>query len=254
MNFIQNILNELPFLLMSIPVVIFSLSFHEAAHAFAAQKLGDSTAANLGRLTLNPLKHLDPIGAICLALFRFGWAKPVPINSRNFRNPKRDMALSALAGPVSNLVLALVFGLLLKLFVWLYPTMFGENIFWEIWDALKQGDTLSPAVTLTSIVTYMLYNGVILNISLAVFNLIPITPLDGSRILYIFLPTKAYFGIMKYERYIGLAFMVILVLGVLDTPISFVVSNLSELLFKLYGVTAIELNTILTYLINGFSR
>ena len=102
-------------LLLSLPIVLLSLSVHETAHGYAAMKLGDPTARNLGRLTLNPAKHIDPIGFICMVLFGFGWAKPVPINTRYFKNPKRDMALTGLAGPVSNLLLALLFAILLRL-------------------------------------------------------------------------------------------------------------------------------------------
>ena len=101
--------------LLTLPIILFSLSFHEMAHGFAAYKMGDPTAKNFGRLTLNPLKHLDPIGALCMLLAGFGWAKPVPINARNFKNPRIGMAISGAAGPISNLLLALISALLLKL-------------------------------------------------------------------------------------------------------------------------------------------
>ncbi|MBO5938326.1 MAG: site-2 protease family protein [Clostridia bacterium] len=192
-------------ILLSLPIVLIALCVHETAHGFIAYKLGDPTARNLGRLTLNPAKHLDPIGFICMLLFGFGWAKPVPINTRYFKNPKRDMAISALAGPVSNLLLAVVFALLMKL----YFSFFALQISTEI----------------QYFVYLFLLLGIRLNITLAVFNLIPIPPLDGSRILLLFLPTETYFKLMRYERYLSIGLMIALALGLLDYPIQFV-SNL----------------------------
>ncbi len=191
-------------ILLSLPIVLIALCLHETAHGFVAYKLGDPTARNLGRLTLNPLKHLDPIGFICMLLFGFGWAKPVPINTRYFKNPKRDMAISALAGPVSNLLLAVVFALLLKLYYSFFIFSVPSNAAYFIY--------------------LFLILGIRLNITLAVFNLIPIPPLDGSRIMLLFLPTNTYFKIMRYERYLSIALMIALAFGLLDTPIN-VVSN-----------------------------
>ena len=116
-------------LLLRIPIVLIALSVHEAAHAYASYRLGDPTARNFGRITLNPAKHFDPIGALCLLLFRFGWAKPVPVNTRHFKNPRRDMALTALAGPMSNVLLGFLGILLLKLLTLLLPLMPPTTIF-----------------------------------------------------------------------------------------------------------------------------
>ncbi len=196
-----------------IPCVLIALTFHEFAHGYMAYKLGDPTAKNLGRLTLNPLKHLDPIGAICMLLFHFGWAKPVPINSRYFKKPRRDMALTAAAGPIMNFILAflgvLIYRLLYKLFVAFPPS--SEFVYYLQYSAL-------------TLFSYFH----MLNLSLGIFNLIPLPPLDGSRIFYIFLPPKWYFGIMKYERYIQLAILVLLWTGMLTTPLSAAVSAVSR--------------------------
>jgi len=200
-------------ILLSLPIVLIALCLHETAHGFVAYKLGDPTARNLGRLTLNPLKHLDPIGFICMLLFGFGWAKPVPINTRYFKNPKRDMAISALAGPVSNLLLAVVFALLLKLYYSFFIFSVPANVAYFIY--------------------LFLVLGIRLNITLAVFNLIPIPPLDGSRIVLLFLPTETYFKIMRYERYLSIALMIALAFGLLDKPINLVSNFFLQLITNL---------------------
>ena len=208
-------------LLLCLPIILISLSVHEAAHGYAAYKLGDPTAKNFGRLTLNPIKHLDPIGFICMLLAGFGWANPVPINTRNFKNPRRDMALSAAAGPISNLLLATLFCALLKVFTVVSPLV------------------LSPTEYSTNVLYFsflFLYYGISMNLTLAVFNLLPAPPLDGSRLLYVFLPPKYYFGVMKYERYISLAIMLLLLFGVLSPIISFVTNNLMNLLFFIFQI------------------
>ena len=187
-----------------IPIAIISLSVHESAHGYASYLLGDPTARNLGRITLNPFKHFDLLGFICMMLFRVGWAKPVPVNARYYKNPRVGMALTAAAGPISNLLLALI-------------GIFGSETAWLF---MKNMSATSALYTALATVFNFCYLFSLCNISLAVFNLIPVPPFDGSRILYVFLPPKYYFGIMKYERYIMIAVLVLFYLNVFDLPLS----------------------------------
>ncbi len=191
-------------LLIRIPCILIALTVHEAAHGYVAAKMGDKTAAMTGRVSLNPLRHLDPIGTLCMLFFGVGWAKPVPIMAYNFKNRKKGMALTALAGPVSNLLLGFIGVFLYYLFFALAPSGMNENFAYAIILLLASFTTL--------------------NISFAVFNMIPIPPLDGSRVLFVFLPSKYYFGIMKYERYIMIGFMLLLWTDILTVPISGAVS------------------------------
>ncbi|MBQ8187362.1 MAG: site-2 protease family protein [Clostridia bacterium] len=214
---LANISDQIIELLFVIPCVLIALTVHEVAHGYMAFRLGDPTARNLGRLTLNPLKHLDPIGTICMIFFHFGWARPVPINSRYFRKPRRDMALTAAAGPVSNFIMAFIGALLYAI---LY-TIFANNPAPSNFLAYLQVAALQ-----------LLQYFHILNLSLGVFNLIPVPPLDGSRIFLTFLPAKYYFGIMKYERYIQIGLMILLYLGLLSRPLSAAVSWLSSGMFR----------------------
>ncbi len=183
-------------LLLTALCVFFSLSIHEFAHGYAAYKMGDDTAKNMGRLNISPFSHLDPIGAICLFLFGFGWAKPVPINPRNFRpgRYKSGMVITSLAGPVSNLIVCFLCCLVYSIII----RSFGGI-------ELSRGVYVAVTVVLT-----MLQVLVSMNISLAVFNLIPIPPLDGSKILNAVLPARIYFKIMQYEQF-GFIILIILI-------------------------------------------
>ena len=203
-------------------VVFCVLPIHEFAHAFVANKLGDDTARLKGRLTLNPLAHLHPIGALMIFLVGFGYANPVPVNARKFKNPKQGMAITALAGPVSNLLMSVIFCILTGAGVILYQKTNG-NITAEV-------------------ATYFFMYAAYINVQLAVFNLIPIPPLDGSRLLTVILPNKYYFKIMKYERYIILGVFALILFGVLDRPLAFISGGIMDgiayvvsLIFGQYG-------------------
>ena len=187
--------------------VLLVIPFHEAAHALVSWLLGDPTAKNAGRLSLNPLRHFDWMGTLCMVLGGVGWARPVGIDVRRFRSPKRDVALSAAAGPAANLLLAFVGLILYKyLAVWYYA-----------------GGGWAVALDFLSIL-------ISLNISLAVFNLLPIPPFDGSRIFLLFLPRRLYFRAMQYERYMMIAVLLLVVFGFLDRPLSFLVDRVWRLL------------------------
>lgn len=189
--------------------VFLLLPFHEYAHAYVAHRLGDNTAEREGRLTVNPFAHLDIIGSLCILLSGFGWAKPVPVNPMSFKNPKKGMALTAVAGPITNLLQALLFMVLHKLM-------------YIILLALPQSIEYYTAINIFDALGYVFYILTVISISLAVFNLVPIPPLDGSRIMGLFLPDKAYYGLMRYERYFMFGMFIILSTGILSAPLSIV--------------------------------
>ncbi len=196
---------------LSILFVIFCiLPLHEFAHGWAANKLGDPTAKLEGRLTMNPLASVDPMGALALLLFGFGWAKPVPVDSRYFKKPKRDMALTALAGPVSNLLAALV----------------GAVIVVAI-------QAFAPYNGFTSFLYNLVYYYVVVNITLAVFNLIPAPPLDGSRILGAFLSDRALYTYYRYQNIFVMALFFLMLSGALSGPLYTVQNFFASTIFKI---------------------
>lgn len=195
-----NFINVLVELLASLMVIIVVLPFHELAHGFVAYKLGDDTAKRANRLTFNPINHLNYLGAFCLILVGFGWADPVPVDPRNFKHPKRDMALVALAGPVANLIAALVGALLFNAFITFVP--------------------YSTGMLYTSVSIFLQYY-ISVNIGLAVFNLIPLPPLDGSKILGAFLPEKTYVKMLMNERMLSMILLLLIALNVVDRLVTF---------------------------------
>ena len=217
-----NIVHTLQFISVAVLPLIFAITVHEAAHGWVASKLGDPTAKQLGRLTLNPLPHIDPVGTVILPIamlvlsgFIFGWAKPVPVNIRNFREPRKDMAMVALAGPISNLMMALFWGLMWKLAVILPGSMH--------WFAV-------PLLLMGKI-------GIQFNFILLVLNLLPLPPLDGSRVLSWLLPTQLALKLDKIEPYGAFILIGLLLLGlwnVLIAPVTFFLSGLVE---QILGLT-----------------
>lgn len=176
---------------LSVLPALICITLHECAHGWAAYRLGDDTAKRMGRLTINPLKHIDIIGLAMMVLFRFGWAKPVPVDMRKFKNPKRDMAVTAAAGPLMNVILCLA---ALFLYGLTAPGAFyrGGALYY-----LNEG----------------LYLTAYLSLALALFNIIPIPPLDGSKVLYSFISDRAYMQLMRYERYGMIALLALIVLS-----------------------------------------
>lgn len=199
-------------LLIKAIVLFTAIPVHECCHALAADKLGDSTPRNQGRLTLNPFAHLTLWGSLMLVFAGFGWGKPVMVDPRNFKNPKRDNAIVALAGPVSNFVMAYLSMIVYKILLYTLP----------------DNDTAYYAAL-------VFYLASIINISLGVFNFLPIPPLDGSKIFGAILPDKAYFTVMRYEKYIIIALIVLLYTGLLDVPLSFLQGIVGNVLNFLTG-------------------
>lgn len=191
--------------LLRLCAVLLCLTVHEVSHGLVAYRLGDSTAKDKGRLTLNPIKHISVFGLALMVTAGVGWAKAVPVNPNNFKEPKRDMAITALAGPVSNFILALLAGALTSV---LYFAVGFEGI-------LASDGIYLLATFLISLVT--------LNIGLGIFNLIPIPPLDGSKVLFSFLPQRVYWTILRYERYVMIALLGLVWLGVFNGPLNWLI-------------------------------
>lgn len=199
-------------LLLRVVAVLICIIVHEVSHGFMAYRLGDPTAKAMNRLSLNPLRHIDPFGALMMFLVGFGWAKPVPVNPNYFKKPKVGMALTALAGPVSNFLLSYI----LWLFAFFLLGIFNYSssaFLWQLIDFLALTSSLS--------------------IGLGVFNLVPFPPLDGSKVLGAFLPDRIYFKYMKYEFAGTFVLMALLWLGVLDGPLYVVRSWITEILLSL---------------------
>ncbi|MDE6730611.1 MAG: site-2 protease family protein, partial [Oscillospiraceae bacterium] len=178
-------------------IILLINPLHECAHAWSAHKLGDDTAKQKGRMTLSPFAHIDPFGALLLLFCGFGWAKPVPVNARNFKNPRKGMMLTAIAGPISNLIAALVGMIIFRIL----GTLMYENYY------------------------FIVFYFIMININLCVFNMLPVPPLDGSRLMTYLLPPKAAFWFIKNERFFYGIVMLLMVTGILSMPLEFL-SNL----------------------------
>lgn len=199
MNTIQTIWGGLDWsfltnILIAVIPALVCITLHELSHGFVAYRLGDTTAKDAGRLTLNPIKHLDLMGILMMVVFHFGWAKPVPVNMYRFQNPKRGMAITALAGPAANVIVSIVF---LSVYGALFRSLGGGGIVLE-----------------------MIYLTAYLSISLAIFNLLPISPLDGSKVLFSVLPSERYDQLMRYERYGVILLLVLVASGVFGRPLT----------------------------------
>ena len=217
MNTLQSIWNGLDWsyllnIVLSVVPSLLCITFHEVSHGYVAYRLGDTTAKDAGRLTLNPLKHIDPMGLLMMVVFKFGWAKPVPVNMMRFRSPKRGMALTALAGPVSNLLLAVLFLGIGKVIYLYAPYSEGMNVFFE-WCLF----TVAP-----------------MSVGMGLFNLIPIPPLDGSKVLAMFLPNSAYGQLMRYERYGILVLLALSWLGLGGNFLGNAIYGVYEALFHIF--------------------
>ena len=215
MEAIENIWNGLDWsrlteLIISIIPSLVCITLHELSHGYVAYRLGDPTAKEQGRLTLNPIRHIDILGLIMMIVFKFGWAKPVPVNMYRFRNPKRGMAVTALAGPACNFLLGAVFFFLYGLLV--LPL-----------SPLRAGETILQMLYLTGYIS----------LGLAIFNLLPIPPLDGSKVLFSVMPDRAYEKLMHYERYGMILLLVLSYTHVLGSPISTALSWLADRFFVL---------------------
>jgi Zn-dependent protease len=207
--------------------VLFAITIHEVAHGWMARQLGDPTAMMLGRLTLNPLKHIDPVGTVLVPLtlivlsqftsggfFIFGWAKPVPITAQNLRHPKRDMALVAAAGPMSNLIMALFWALLMKL------------------AQVLTGGAMGLSIPLA----YMAGAGIAINVLLLVLNLLPVPPLDGSRVVAGFLPDPLAWKYNRLEQYGLIILLALMMTGILGKIMWPPVAMVQNMIYRLFGI------------------
>ncbi len=194
---------------LRVAAVLLCLTVHETCHGLAARALGDPTAKRAHRLSLNPLQHIDWFGFACMLLLGFGWAKPVPVDMRYFKNPRRGMALTALAGPVSNILLAVVL-------------LLGGRVLYDF----------APYTPFWNGLFSFLLTAAMLSVGLGVFNLIPLPPLDGSKVLFALLPERAYVTLMRYERYGMLLLYALVFFGALDNFLGGAVYAVYELLVE----------------------
>ena len=214
-------------ILILIPAILYAITIHEYSHGWIARKLGDNTAYLAGRLTLNPLSHLDLIGTLMFIFLHVGFAKPVPVNAMNFKNPKRDMMLVGISGPLSNIASAFVFGLIFRLITSNQVVITSPSLFFAI---------------------QLLAGAIILNLALAIFNILPISPLDGSHILKGLLPSDLAYKYSLYDRQLMFILLGIIVISyIARVPIlGFIVWPPVDILARLFsGVNLYTLENIL---------
>lgn len=217
LHYLQNLIEALDFTSLGeaairVAAVFLCLTVHETCHGLAAYVLGDPTAKQRHRLSLNPLRHIDWFGLLMMFTAGFGWAKPVPVNPRYFRRPKQGMAITALAGPVSNFLLALL-------------AVFVGSLLWRYAPASR---------VLAALFSFLVMEVAPLSIGLGLFNLLPIPPLDGSKILAMFLPDGAYLRLMRYERYGIIVLLMLSWFGLTGNLISGAIMNAYQLLINLF--------------------
>ena len=215
-------------ILQNFVILFLTISVHEYSHGFVAHKLGDPTAKSMGRLTLNPLAHLDPLGALMMIFCRFGWAKAVPVNPYYFKNPKRGMVLVSLAGPFSNFLMAIVFATIFPVFI------------------VIAGKFMLLDNPLIKFVVGLLNTGIIMNVCFGVFNLIPFPPLDGSKVLFSVLPNRIYNTILTYERYGTILLLLLSFSGILGKILNFVAEPILDALY-FWVDTILKLLSILVF-------
>ena len=215
-NFISNLdVSALINILLRVIAALLCITLHELSHGAAAYLLGDRTAKDRGRLTINPIRHIDPLGLLMMIVAGVGWAKPVPIDPRNFKRPKQGMAITALAGPVCNLVLSLLFLL--------------------IGNFLLQFYFYHDAAAAIYYLLLFFLRCAVLSLGLGLFNLIPIPPLDGSKVLFSILPDRFYFKLLSCERYISLVLFALVFLDIFDTPLSWCINHVLYLFCIITG-------------------
>lgn len=205
-------------ILLRLPIIFIAITVHEYAHGYAALKMGDPTAKLSGRLSMNPLAHMDIVGALSMLIFGFGWAKPVPINPNNFKNHKKGTVIVSLAGPISNLFLA-----------------FLGSVLYGIFRRIGFGNFSSQ---FSEIFYGLLAQLILLNVCFGIFNLVPFPPLDGAKIVGAFLPYKTYFKIMQYERYAFPILIVLMYLGIFDKILGVLITPIVSSLNALNALIA----------------
>lgn len=221
MSFLREFFNNLDAaalinLLLRVCAALLCITFHELAHGFAADRLGDHTARMQGRLSWNPVRHIDPFGLLMMIVAGVGWAKPVPVDARNFKNPKRGMAVTALAGPAANFLMAALVLIVGSLVYHFSPLTMPNSLRYVYSYALV-----------------FLARCAMLSVGLGLFNLIPIPPLDGSKVVFSLLPDRIYFTILRYERYIMLALFALVFFGILDGPLQFCIRHVLDWLCRI---------------------